>query len=494
MTKKIKIFCLILLLCVLSLLPLSRVHAKYVKELPIGTFNLSITSSEKTFAIYDETDRGLYIYKRQTLPADGQTTYDGKTVSALYTGNLESLEASSSTDMPWSGIAPNIVSVSFEDTIVPVSTSNWFAEFTNCTTFKLDKLDTSKVKDMSYMFTMCATVSTLDLSGFNTGAVKNTAQMFAMCEQLTTIYASKDFVMDNVEDSSDMFPDTKALVGGEGTPWDEEITDKTYARIDGLNGEKGYFTYSGYTLAFDAVDGVGAPNILFSETNTFTIPNQIPTFEDANFLGWITSSESTLYQAGDTFTSSNEATPSKDKLYAVFDIVTTKAALKYAQDSGKSFIVQGGTYSKIAASGEDVVVTIRDSSISGELSTPELNGTFGPIGASNGATVIVENLDVLEPSGSWGVVRVDTNATIIIRGGHYVRASMLWGGDGTGTLRIEGGIFEVDGFTGMVSSGTTNVVITGGTFKADPSAYVDTAGGYVATKNADGTWTVAKAA
>ena len=39
-----------------------------------------------------------------------------------------------------------------------------------------------------------------------------------------------------------IFSDCPSLVGGNGTTFDSTKTDKTYAIIDGTNGQPGYFT------------------------------------------------------------------------------------------------------------------------------------------------------------------------------------------------------------------------------------------------------------
>ena len=46
-------------------------------------------------------------------------------------------------------------------------------------------------------------------------------------------------------ESADVFKGCTALVGGQGTKYDAEHTDYTYAHIDGGTDNPGYFTRSG---------------------------------------------------------------------------------------------------------------------------------------------------------------------------------------------------------------------------------------------------------
>ena len=69
--------------------------------------------------------------------------------------------------------------------------------------------------------------------------------MFQQCLNLKTIYAKTGTDWSTSEilsNSSNMFYLCSKLVGGNGTGYNNSFRDKTYARIDGLNGNPGYFT------------------------------------------------------------------------------------------------------------------------------------------------------------------------------------------------------------------------------------------------------------
>ena len=83
---------------------------------------------------------------------------------------------------------------------------------------------------------------TIDLSGFNTSHVGFVEYMFGNCENLTTIYVSNTWDASNIEYESSMFYGSENIVGGNGTVYDEDKIDSTYAHIDGGPSNPGYFT------------------------------------------------------------------------------------------------------------------------------------------------------------------------------------------------------------------------------------------------------------
>ena len=87
----------------------------------------------------------------------------------------------------------------------PTTTAKWFHY---CVALKqiegLEYLNTSEVKDMSYMFSACKALTSLDLKNFNTQNVTNMKGMFAKCGALTSLDL-KNFNTQNVTDMSNMF-------------------------------------------------------------------------------------------------------------------------------------------------------------------------------------------------------------------------------------------------------------------------------------------------
>lgn len=117
--------------------------------------------------------------------------------------------------------------------------SNMFSK-SEATQIDLSNINTSKVTNMESMFNACL-LETLDLSNFDTSNVTNMSHMFEDNTNLTTIYATNKFDTSNVTNSDMMFNNTTNLIGANGTKYDTNYIDKTYARID-AESIPGYFT------------------------------------------------------------------------------------------------------------------------------------------------------------------------------------------------------------------------------------------------------------
>ena len=123
--------------------------------------------------------------------------------------------------------------------------TSMYSMFSNCeylTAIDLSSFNTAKVTNMSKMFYLCRNLPSLNLLSFKTDALKNTSEMFQGCKALTTIYSGEDWNTGKVTKSDNMFIYCKALVGVNGTAYDEGKVDIEYAHPDGLNGKPGYFT------------------------------------------------------------------------------------------------------------------------------------------------------------------------------------------------------------------------------------------------------------
>ena len=112
--------------------------------------------------------------------------------------------------------------------------------FSDCSTLSsldLSNFNTAIVTNMSYMFSDCSTLSSLDLSNFYTKEVRDMSYMFSRCSALTTIYASDKFVTSKVQSGISMFSACKNLKGTI-LNYKDSKTDHTYANC----GTNGYFT------------------------------------------------------------------------------------------------------------------------------------------------------------------------------------------------------------------------------------------------------------
>ena len=117
-----------------------------------------------------------------------------------------------------------------------------FGDCSSLTTLNISGWNTSKVGNMTYMFDTCSSLKMLNLTGWDTSNVIGMIGMFADCASLTTVYAHTSWDVGNVTSSNRMFTGCTNLVGGLGTTFDSNYTDKTYARIDHGAELPGYLT------------------------------------------------------------------------------------------------------------------------------------------------------------------------------------------------------------------------------------------------------------
>ena len=120
--------------------------------------------------------------------------------------------------------------------------SSMFYGCSGLTSLNVSNFNTSNATTMTYMFGICSHITTLDLSNFNTSKVTDMNFMFKDCSALTTIFVGSEWVTSSPSATVDMFEGCTSLVGGAGTPYDENHTDYTYAHIDGGTSNPGYFT------------------------------------------------------------------------------------------------------------------------------------------------------------------------------------------------------------------------------------------------------------
>lgn len=106
---------------------------------------------------------------------------------------------------------------------------------------QLFSLNSTNRVSFNQMFAGCSSLEVLDLSSLNTANVYNMTYLFNGCSALKTIYVGDGWDASGVVNQS-IFPGCTSLVGGNGTTYDPEHLDKTYAIIDGTNGQPGYLT------------------------------------------------------------------------------------------------------------------------------------------------------------------------------------------------------------------------------------------------------------
>ena len=162
--------------------------------------------------------------------------------------------------------------------------TNMFGMFLECSALEkinLNSFNTANVTDMTGMFAACAALKELDLTRFNTANTALMTGMFTGCEELTTIYCNDNWNTVVVEDSEDMFYGCTALVGGNGTAYDENMVDVEYARPDGGTTAPGYFTEKEEVIPY-SISAVSANEALGDVTLTFDDKDIISKGEKTN--------------------------------------------------------------------------------------------------------------------------------------------------------------------------------------------------------------------
>ena len=124
----------------------------------------------------------------------------------------------------------------------PTSCFSWFRGCENLTTIEgIEYLNTENVENMSSMFRYCYALESLDLSSFNTAKVTSMSRMFYICKALTTIYASDNFVTNQVTNGNDMFYGCEKLNGYDGSKTNYKYANyKTgyFSKLVGKNGNE----------------------------------------------------------------------------------------------------------------------------------------------------------------------------------------------------------------------------------------------------------------
>ena len=197
----------------------------------------------------DETKKG----QQELLGASGDIIYWGITdgvlqISVSEVGGEHSGSFSySDNSRPWYDYRRELTKIYVGDengTVRPIYMGFWFADLTKVSEIHFDNIDTSNVTNMDHLFDFCDYMESIDISSFDTGNVITASSMFKSCGRLKTIYVGNGFSTENLVFGNDMFIFCYELFGGNGTAYDADHVDSTYARVDDPdNGNPGYFTF-----------------------------------------------------------------------------------------------------------------------------------------------------------------------------------------------------------------------------------------------------------
>lgn len=135
-----------------------------------------------------------------------------------------------------------IVHLDYLNTSVVTDMSFMFFDCLSLTSLDVTHFNTANVTDMFCMFCRCTSLTSLDVIGFDVSNVTTMSSMFGDCSSLRTIYCNRDWSASTVLESfTNMFDKCTSLVGGNGTAFDTNVIDISYARPDKA-GQPGYFT------------------------------------------------------------------------------------------------------------------------------------------------------------------------------------------------------------------------------------------------------------
>ncbi len=321
---------------------------------------------------------------------------------------------------------------------------------------------------MAYWFYGCSQLESIDLSGLDTSDVTDFSHMFSECTYLKSICVGRNFTVNSSASDGNMFYNCEALTGGAGTTFTPDKINREYAKIDGGAAAPGYLTYENYVLIFDGNSG-GASNIpplrlCDNDEKTFVLTGvSEPSHKWAKFDKWEVASDNSddvEYDSVEETYTIKAVAPCTIKIQAVWNGLgaTTKDLLSTELADGNGIIGggewNGGMWDNLNTTGNYVEITIYD-------------GNFGDEGMRiDGSTVIVNGgtFDI-----SWYVAdsKDGQPSKLIINGGDWIADDI-----------------EIT----SLDASQVVVIITGGTFKWDPTGYV--AEGHTAVQNENSTWTV----
>ena len=246
--KNKKIYGFVLLALIIMLLPLGMVSAKYKQTKDVGTVILDIVPPVLSPTWYTKISSDVAINKLivdSFKPNAQPNTYselgfkweEGKPIgynpdgSDNFKAQVRLFEKNDTAYILAQGKNPvifpensmylfagwNIYAGTDKIIFNNINTSkvknmDWmFAFCNNLTSLDISSFNTSNVIDMSNMFYYCAKLTSLDLSGFDTSNVAEMDSMFAECDKLSSLNFGDKFLTSNVTSMANMFNSCSSL-------------------------------------------------------------------------------------------------------------------------------------------------------------------------------------------------------------------------------------------------------------------------------------------
>ena len=254
-------------------------------------------ANREAFVVWCSDNTTLY-FDYNKIPEVGGT-YNGQTVTNVWSGTA--VTANYNTPQ-WKSVASssctNVVFTPGFANASPTTCYQWFAGFqcltaidglnylntanvttmwgmfSTCsllTSLDLSSLNTANVTNVGWMFNSCNALETLDLTGFNTTNVEVWQGMFYQCPNLTTILVGDEWSTAGAGDANatrDVFYGCTSIRGGNGTTYDYDYTNTTYARIDEPS-NPGYLTRKIHSVVLTDAEAYSLTQDLILEAATY---------------------------------------------------------------------------------------------------------------------------------------------------------------------------------------------------------------------------------
>ena len=154
-------------------------------------FAFAGTNTASAFAIYSADDNSLCIYKRESVPSIGET-FEGKTVTDVYTDFEDKTFSSSNTEAPgWrtGNYRGKIKTIEVVDSsFAPVNLTWYFYWMSEVEKIDLSKMDASKVSSIKKMCSGCFNLLEVDISSLDTSTFTESTDLqtfiaaFGLCK------------------------------------------------------------------------------------------------------------------------------------------------------------------------------------------------------------------------------------------------------------------------------------------------------------------------
>ena len=173
----------------------------------------------QAFAVYTADNTTLTLYKAEEVPSVGDT-YEGHVVTNVFTIDESDTYFGESPFADVANVVKNVeVADCGDNKISPVSMDHWFEDFTNLIEVDgWEYADTSRVTNMSYMFSFTNLSGGLSAPELNTSSVTNMSNMFSYNKGLKTPDFSH-WDVSKVTDMSYMFNNCTALSAPNFSNW-----------------------------------------------------------------------------------------------------------------------------------------------------------------------------------------------------------------------------------------------------------------------------------